>query len=115
MKSGTNGVEKSILQNLFKSTQGLEAFTIFRRLNLPFSIFAKNIASLEKKGYIIESREEFYKITESGISAIIHSTSISKQKPWLIIPDRYDSTAISPSSYYIPNINLMDKDLLIKK
>lgn len=49
MKSGTNGVEKSILQNLFKSTQGLEAFTIFRRLNLPFSIFAKNIASLEKK------------------------------------------------------------------
>ncbi|MFJ5981775.1 winged helix-turn-helix domain-containing protein [Enterobacter cancerogenus] len=110
MKPSLSQIEKNILLILFKSNNGLEAFTIFRRLNLPFSTFMKNIFSLEKHEFIRETSEQFYKLTDKGHSIISISPSFTGDKKWKKLPDKYDSEKISVHSYYIPNIKLLDKN-----
>ncbi|MBT2105559.1 winged helix-turn-helix domain-containing protein [Enterobacter mori] len=110
MKPSLSQIEKNILLILFKSNNGLEAFTIFRRLNLPFSIFMKNISLLEKRNFIKETSEQFYKLTDKGQSIISISPSFTGDRNWEKIPEKYDSEKIPVHSYYIPNIKLLDKN-----
>lgn len=110
MKYSLSQIERNILLILLKSNNGLEAFTIFRRLNLPFSIFMKSISLLEKHEFIKETSEQFYKLTNKGHSIISITPSFTGDKKWKKLPDKYDSEKISVHSYYIPNINLLSKN-----
>lgn len=101
--------EIEILKSLLKSSHGLEAFTIFKRLKIPFSSFITSITSLTKKGMIEEAKEEFYKITSTGISHLNFSKKNDNSNPWMDIPKQYELEKFDVDSFYIPNRRLLDK------
>lgn len=105
-----NLIEKDILTHLFKSSKGLEAFTLFKKSKLSFSTFTKNLLSLEQKKLISEINEEFYNITQEGISLLSLTKPIGKEPSWKKIPDKYSCPAISVDSFYIPSLRLLDNN-----
>lgn len=104
-----NDIEKDIMHILFKSTSGLDAFTIFRRLKVPFSNFSKALLSLNEKKLIRELREDFYSISIDGKMFIMQINSKNTETGWNEIPKKYKSQQIQNNSKYIPSIHLLDK------
>ncbi|MCS5455893.1 hypothetical protein ACV6DN_04595 [Enterobacter asburiae] len=102
-------IEIEILKILLKSSHGLEAFTIFKRLKISFSSFIKNMASLTNKGMIEEAKEEFYKITSIGISQLNLAKKNNSTYAWLVLPERFEPEKFDVNSFYIPNRRLLDK------
>ncbi|AWS55611.1 TPA: hypothetical protein SMP24_002589 [Proteus mirabilis] len=109
MHSFSNDIEKDIMHILYKSAYGLDAYTIFRRLKIPFSNFSKALLSLNEKKLIKESREDFYTISTEGKLLIIKINSKNVDTAWNEIPKKYKSKNIPSNSKYIPSIHLLDK------
>ncbi|PVZ78180.1 hypothetical protein C9426_35055 [Serratia sp. S1B] len=106
-----NMIERDIIHILFKSASGLDAFTIFRRLKIPFSNFSRALLSLNEKKLIIEIKEDFYKITTEGKYLLTQSNlrNTESKEAWNAVPTKYKSNHITPNSKYIPSIRLLDK------
>lgn len=64
MKLDKNKLEA--LSMLMKSSRGLDAFSLFRRLNLSFTEFTKIVNSLSEVALIEEVKDDFFQITEKG-------------------------------------------------
>lgn len=108
-----NLIEKDILTHLFKSSKGLEAFTLFKKSKISFSIFTRNLLTLEQKKLISEINDEFYNITQDGISLLSLISPIGKEPSWKKIPEKYSNQAISVDSFYIPSLRLLDNDTFV--
>ncbi|MCG8708495.1 hypothetical protein JHU04_001707 [Brenneria sp. 4F2] len=103
-------IERDILTFLFKSSAGLDAFTLFKRVKIPFSEFSKALFLLSDKNFVEESREEFYKITPAGRNMLSSVSSNKKNANWREIPERFREISLPVNSYYVPSIKLLDKD-----
>ena len=103
-----NNIKQKILTSLFKSSNGLSAFTLFKRTGVSLPEFSKSIHDLTNKGLISEVNEDFFKLTELGTTqGIILETR--KDKIWRKIPEQYSQSKISIDECYIPSIRLLDK------
>ena len=107
IKSST--IEIKILTILLKSSKGLDAFSLFRRLEASFSDFSKTIRSLCEKKLIKEDMDDFFIITEEGIKKLTQNNISKKEKPWRNVPDKFLTKKTSTSEFYVPSIRLLDK------
>ena len=107
-------IEVKALKTLWKSSKGLDAFSFFRRLDIPFSDFSKAIRVLSKELLIEEVQEDFFLITQKGVLWLLQDNSVTKQRHWRAVPDRFKSRKISTSDFYVPSIRLLD-DRTFKK
>ncbi|HCG6958887.1 hypothetical protein [Vibrio parahaemolyticus] len=101
-------IEIKALKTLWKSSKGLDAFSFFRRLDLSFSDYSKTIRSLRDKSLIEEVTDDFFLITSEGIALLTYKSSLKKERPWRTVPDRFLSTKISTSDFYVPSLYLLD-------
>ena len=108
MNESINAIEREILTHLFKSAKGLEAFTLYRKSKLSFSLFTKSLLSLVKRNFVIELKEEFYKISSTGIAYLNLTRPIGKEPQWRKIPDKYATQSIPSESFYVPSLKLLD-------
>lgn len=108
MKESINLIEREILTQLFKSAKGLEAFTLYRKSKLSFSVFTNNLLSLVKKNLVAELKEEFYKITPTGVAFLNLTRPVGKEPQWRKIPDKYAGESIPCNSFYVPSLKLLD-------
>lgn len=104
-----NDIEKRILIALFKSTHGLDAFTLYRRTRTPFPDYSKNIRALEERKYISVT-SNFIRITKEGRDiASFCKINYQEIKPWREVPESMRGIKISADSLYIPSKKRLDK------
>lgn len=100
-------VDRRLLIILFEGNRELDAFTLFRRIKVPFFEFSSSLKSLEAKG-LIEENDERIAITSYGISTFLFNGSLSKDKPWRSVPIKYQTARLSDSEMYVPSFRLLD-------
>ncbi|MGI2209496.1 hypothetical protein [Shewanella baltica] len=101
--------ENIALNILLKSSQGLDAFTFFKRLGLSFSDFTKIIESLAHKGIIEEVKNDFFRLTPFGKECTFRQQSLMKNRHWRSVPSRFLGKKLPVGSFYIPSLKLLDK------
>ena len=104
------------LATLVKSSRGLDAFSLFRRLNLSFSEFTKSTLHLSELDFITEPKEDFFQVTPSGKEYWAKQQTQRSKKTWREIPEQFLGTKVKTNSFYIPSITKLDKSTFkIKK
>lgn len=101
--------ENIALAILLSSSQGLDAFTFFKRLGLSFSDFTKIIESLDHKGIIEEVKNDFFRLTPFGKECTFRQQSRMKDRHWRSIPTQFLGKQLPVGSFYIPSLKLLDK------
>ncbi len=94
---------------LIKSSRGLDAFSLFRRLNVPFSDFTKIISNLSDADYIEEVKDDYVRISKAGRNYVNQQEVTASRKHWRDVPDRFLGLKLKDDSFYIPSIRLLDK------
>jgi hypothetical protein len=82
-------MEIKALSFLLKSSKGLDAFTFFRRLGISFSEFSKITRTLCDKNLIKEEIDDFFVITQDGITQVTKRNTYKKTRPWREVPKRF--------------------------
>jgi len=101
-----NKLEKRLLTDLFKSTEGLFIFTLYRRYNLsPKELFLA-INKL-KENRLIEIDDDRISITKQGIQFAVNSnfSKSNKSDRFSKIPENFIGPNISINEFYIPKFN----------
>lgn len=102
--------EAKILSMLVKASDGLEAFTIYKRLHLLYNIYFSLISTLVKKELIIETDGKI-NITANGKELILscrYSYLLDLKKYWREIPKEFITSPIDKNSFYIPSLSRLD-------
>lgn len=103
---------RKIVQELFKSTNGLEAFSIFKRSGLSNPEFIKAVNTGISQGYIEITDPELQRIelTKDGVEiALTSQRNIEGEYSWRQIPPEFQTNPIEKDEYYVPNVYLLDK------
>lgn len=104
-----NDIEKRILITLFKSTHGLDAFTLYRRTRTPFPDYSKSIRALEDRKYISVT-SNFIRITKEGRDITsFFKIDYREIKSWREVPESMRGIKISADALYIPSKKRLDK------
>ncbi len=98
-----------LLSLLMSSVRGLNAFTLFRRLEVPFPEFTKVILSLTEDCYIKETKNDFYQITPQGREALSLQTSKKQDRAWRKVPNKFACTKLDIDDFYVPSVSRLDK------
>lgn len=100
-------IDRKLLVTLFKGNRELDAFTLFRRMKIPFFEFSSSLKSLEAAG-LIQERDERISITSIGINTFISNDTLAHEKPWRNVPERYQRTRLMDTEMYVPSLRLLD-------
>lgn len=97
-----------LLKELFSSSNGLSAYSLFKRSKYPFSDFMKAVSALLSEELVAEEKDDFFKITTNGIE-VVTSTSVNKQNTdWRDVPLEMQGEKISIESFYTPSLSALD-------
>ena len=101
-----NKIEKLLLVDLFKSSDGLYIYTLYQRYNLSPKELFLTIDSLNKIK-LIEVDEDRLKISKQGIEFAIKNNMNSKEQTEkkIIIPENFIGPKIEINQFYIPKLN----------
>lgn len=102
--------EAKILAMLFKASDGLEAFTIYKRLRFTYGIYFSLITSLTTKELIAENNEKI-NITVKGKEILLsgrYGYLLDPKKHWRDIPKEFLIPSIEKNSFYIPSLSRLD-------
>jgi hypothetical protein len=102
-------MEIKALSLLLKSSKGLDAFTFFLRLDASFSDFSKFTRALCEKNLINEENDDFFVISQEGITQLTKKNAYKKTRPWREVPKKYLIPTTKVSDFYIPSLCLLDK------
>lgn len=94
---------------LKKSTSGLDAFSMFSRLTIPFTEFTKVIKSLLEYDLILEKKNDFFRLSNNGEVFLSKQKNTSADKHWRQVPEKYLGSKLKKGSFYIPKISLLDE------
>lgn len=101
-----NKLEVRLLTDLFKSSEGLFIFTLYRRYNLsPKELFLA--VNKLKENELIEFDDDRISITKQGIQYAVDSnfSKSNKSNRFEKIPENFLGPQISINEFYIPKIN----------
>lgn len=116
MKKVSYGVKKLLIE-LFKSSDGLEAYTLFKRSGQTFNDFTKsfNQAMNNDLLYIYDESTQKILLTDHGSTFVLQTSRNDKdQLPWRKVPSDMVIASITPNEPYIPNLYLLDKDFSLQ-
>lgn len=111
MKKKLLPMDIKVLTVLWKSSHGLNAFTLFSRLDTSFSTFSKVTRTLSDRNLITEDTDDFFAITQEGIALLTQINTHKKSRPWRDVPKEFLIPKSSTSDFYIPSTRLLDKKL----
>ena len=101
--------ELEVLVTLMKSSSGLDAFSLFRRLKVSFSDFSKAVRNLTEHGFIREVKDDFYRLTKEGEKYINRQKTTSVDRHWRQVPEKFLASKLKKGSFYIPSVRLLDR------
>lgn len=104
-----NRLDMKILSELFKSSSGLEPFTIYSRCKVGLTPMMSSLAKLEKKGLVSEGDGEALLITKLGVEYLVMARKGVVTKEWKEIPSSFRKDSSQPRSLYVPKRSLLDK------
>lgn len=102
-------IEIKFLEILFKSSKGLDSYTLFKRSQLSFPEFTKVLFSLTDNELIIEKKDEFYVLSIKGEQETLKLVSKRSSKEWRQVPKRFVRPRLAADEFYVPSISLLDK------
>lgn len=97
-----------LLEEVYISSNGLSAYSLFKRSKYSFSDFIKSVNSLLAKELIHEQSDDFYKVTVLGIKLVTSSRQRDNEKNWRNIPDFMKGEKIMRDSFYTPSLIALD-------
>jgi len=101
----------AILLNIFKSSNGLNAYTLFKRSQISYPLFMECIRKLEKKKLLVIDEQDHITITELAINFIFQrGMNIKNNAKWRKIPENFQKNKLDINTPYIPNISLLDSN-----
>ncbi|PRB02041.1 hypothetical protein CQ046_13845 [Chryseobacterium sp. MYb7] len=95
-----NKIEKIILNDLFKSTEGLFIYTLYSRYKVSPKILFETIENLKASNYITGTNERI-EITKEGIESIVKK-NIKHEKKEFDIKEEFLGPQIKINSFYVP-------------
>jgi hypothetical protein len=106
-------LEKRILQDLFKASEGLYMFTVYQRYRLsPKDLFV-SLESLKTKKLIVDE-EDRMTISNEGKEFVIFNnlSSSDKKERFSRIPDEFIGRRININEFYFPKMKTFIRDFL---
>lgn len=101
--------EIKLLSLLMSSAKGLNAFTLFRKLEVPFPVFTSVVLSLTEGNNIKETKSDFYQITDQGRRILSLHASKKKERTWREPPAQFICTKLEVDEFYVPSLSRLDK------
>lgn len=99
----------AILLNIFKSSNGLNAYTLFKRSKISYPLFMNCIRKLQNKKLIEIDKEDHITITESAVCFILQrGFKKDNNADWKKAPEIFLKNKSDINTLYIPNISLLD-------
>ena len=102
-------VELKALILLKKSSSGLDAFTLFSRLSIPFTEFTKIIKKLLEHDLVLEKKNDFFRLSNNGVMLLNKRENTSTDRYWRKVPEKYLGSKLKKGKLYIPRISLLDE------
>lgn len=99
----------AILLNIFKSSNGLNAYTLFKRSKISYPLFMNCIRKLQNKKLIEIDKEDHITVTESAVCFILQrGFKKDNNADWKKTPKIFLKNKSDINTLYIPNISLLD-------
>lgn len=102
--------ELEALLRLKKSSNGLDAFSLFQSLKIPFTEFTKVIKSLLESEFINEVKDDYFRISKIGEDTLKNKKASAANKHWRQVPEKFIGPKLKKHSFYIPSLRLLDKN-----
>lgn len=106
-----------ILSIIYKSSHSLFAFTIYKRLKVPFPEFSKAISRLIAKGILYE-QDRRLQITSEGIECLLAERNnylVFGEKKWRKIPSDFIQMQLQVNDFYVPKRDILDSSQFKKR
>ncbi|QZN90551.1 hypothetical protein [Idiomarina abyssalis] len=105
-----NDLHRTILKELYLSSDGLDIYTLFKRSHVGFSTFFKALISLEEEKYILSNNNKKYKLggdafNETGASKIAFGRAT---KEFRSVPKRFKAPKLKKNEFYTPSLSKLD-------
>jgi len=98
-----------VLLRLRISSNGLDAYSLFQYLSIPFTEFIKVIKTLSEKEFIDETKDDYFRISTKGQETLKSKKASVANKHWRQVPERFIVPKLNEKSFYIPSLRLLDK------
>jgi hypothetical protein len=120
MEDRLTSTQKLILSELIKANHYIYIFTIAKKLHLDIYNVTSSLKKLLGLNYVKEDTDNDLRvrITLDGKQWFLknssYSLSLTKEKPWRVIPASFVQPQISPDDFYIPLPQYLDKKFVKK-
>lgn len=101
-------ITRLLLTALSKSAKGLSVYSLFQRSGVGFSIFSSTLHSLLSDQLIEEKNEDFYVVTQKGLTFILTKKSEAEFQEWKAVPERFLCSKVD-SKFYVPSQRLFKR------
>lgn len=101
-------ISRIILYSLSKSAKGLSAYSLFQRSGVSFSVFSSTLSYLLSEELIVERSDDFFTITDRGLSVIVVYQKEKVHQGWKKVPERILCAKLD-SKFYVPSKRLFKR------
>ena len=110
-------IQKEILKDLFRASEGLDLFTFWRRYRISPAEMFKIVDKLEKNNlvHIVDERIFLTTYGRKYLTANRSFLTSRGKRPWREIPDAFKAEKLPVNKPIAPILSLMDRNMLPKQ
>ncbi|MBY6017894.1 hypothetical protein KUW04_08900 [Halomonas denitrificans] len=102
-------IDERILNVLYSSSRGLDAFSLFKRSEVSFPDFSKALAILSEAQLVGEPSDDFFVISQSGRQLLLTKRKTKNSREWRTVPSKFLGPKQKENKPYIPSLKKLDK------
>lgn len=110
-----NRLERKLILELYRSDNGLDLYTLFRRSRVGFSTFFNTANGLESRGVITSDAKKKYSLTvkfREMVATKAVNFSYDKDQSFRQVPCRFTTPKLSINEMYVPSVKRLDSAII---